>query len=206
MTFFALRIITVNNEINLLANQGFTTGPLPDEQQLIDAAKRDFRHFEPLYDHYYEQIFRFVYRRSDDDAIAADLVSQVFYKALGGLKNYKYTGIPFGAWLHRIASNEVKKHYRNKGTRKIFSLEESQVKELISADEENDLEVKLRQLVDFLKELEEEELMVVELRFFEEKGFKEIAYILDMKESAVKMRTYRTLDKLRNLFKININD
>ena len=127
-------------------------------------------------------------------------------QASGGLKNYKYTGIPFGAWLHRIASNEVKKHYRNKGIRKVFSLEESQVKELISAEEEDDLEGKLRQLVDFLKELDEEELMVVELRFFEEKGFKEIAYILDMKESAVKMRTYRTLDKLRNLFKIDIND
>lgn len=206
MTFPQTWIITVNNEINLLANQGFTTGPLPDEKQLIDAAKRDFRYFEPLYDHYYEQIFRFVYRRSDDEALAADLVSQVFYKALGGLKAYKYTGVPFGAWLHRIASNEVKKHYRNKGTKKIFSLEERQVKELISVEESDDLEIKLRKLVDFLKELDEEELMVVELRFFEEKGFKEIAYILGMKESAVKMRTYRTLDKLRELFKINVND
>ncbi|MGB3467202.1 MAG: sigma-70 family RNA polymerase sigma factor [Cyclobacteriaceae bacterium] len=189
-----------------MANQGFTTGPLPNEKQLIDAAKRDFRHFEPLYDHYYEQIFRFVFRRSESEAMAADLVSQVFFKALGGLKNFKYTGVPFGAWLHRIAANEVKKYYRNKGTRQILSLEEDQVKELIAAEEEEEAAYKLSQLVDFLKELEEEELMVVELRFFEEKGFKEIAYILGLKESTVKMRTYRTLDKLRQLFKININD
>ena len=189
-----------------MINKGFSTGPLPDEQQLIAAAKRDFRHFEPLYDHYYEQIFRFVYRRCDDEAVTADLVSQVFFKALGALSNYKYTGIPFGAWLHRIASNEVKKHYRNKGAKKIFSLEERQVKELIAAEAEGDLEDKVAQLVSFLTELEEDELHVVELRFFEEKSFKEIAYILDMKESAVKMRTYRTLDKLRQLFKLNVND
>ena len=188
-----------------MTNPGLT-GPLPNEKQLIEAAKRDFRHFEPLYDHYYEQIFRFIFRRADDEALAADLVSQVFYKALGALKNFKYTGVPFGAWLHRIAANEVKKHYRNKGVRQVLSLEEDQVKELISAEADEDVEHKLRQLVDFLKELEEEELMVVELRFFEEKGFKEIAYILGLKESAVKMRTYRTLDKLRQLFKININD
>ena len=156
-----------------MINKGFTTGPLPDEQQVIEAAKRDFRHFEPLYDHYYEQIFRFVYRRSDDEDLAADLVSQVFFKALGALKNYKYSGIPFGAWLHRIAANEVKKYYRNKGTKKIFSLEERQVKELISGDEDEDMDFKISQLVDFLKQLEEEELLVVELRFFEEKGFQQ---------------------------------
>jgi len=189
-----------------LAKQGFTTGTLPNEGTLIAEAKRDIQRFEPLYDHYYEQIFRFVFRRSDDEATAADLVSQVFYKALGGLKNYQYTGIPFGAWLHRIASNEVKKYYRNKGTKQVFSLEEDQVKDLIDADNEEDTDLKIRQLVTFLGELEGDELTVMELRFFEDKGFKEIAYILDMKESAVKMRTYRTLDKLRKLFKIKVND
>ncbi|MEL7145729.1 MAG: sigma-70 family RNA polymerase sigma factor [Bacteroidota bacterium] len=189
-----------------MINKGFSTGPLPNERQLIAAAKRDFRHFEPLYDHYYEQIFRFVYRRCDDEAQTADLVSQAFFKALGALNNYQYTGLPFGAWLHRIAANEVKKHYRAKGTKKIFSLEERQVKELIDVEAEDDLDDKIAQLVNFLKALEEDELHVVELRFFEEKSFKEIAYILDMKESAVKMRTYRTLEKLRQLFKLNVND
>ncbi len=189
-----------------MANEGSKTGPLPNEGTLIAEAKSDFRHFEPLYDHYYEQIFRFVYRRANDEAMAADLVSQVFFKALGGLKNYKYTGVPFGAWLHRIASNEVKKYYRSKGTKTMFSLEEGQVKELIAIEDEEEKEYQLNQLVAFLAELEEEELLVVELRFFEDKGFKEIAYILGMKESAVKMRTYRTLDKLRELFKLRIND
>jgi RNA polymerase sigma-70 factor (ECF subfamily) len=47
-------------------------------------------------------------------------------------------------------------------------------------------------------------LQVLELRFFEDKDFKEIAYILDMTESGAKMRTYRALDKLRKNFNLKV--
>ena len=188
-----------------MTNSGFI-GPLANEEQLINAARKDYRAFEPLYDHYYEQIYRFVYRRTDDQDLAADLVSQTFMKALNSLKSFQYRGVPFGAWLHRIASNEIKKHYRAKGTKQVFSIEHEQIADLIEFEEDENSDEKIALLVELLADLEEVELAVIELRFFEEKNFKEIAYILDMKESAVKMRTYRTLEKLREFFKIKIND
>jgi RNA polymerase sigma-70 factor (ECF subfamily) len=188
-----------------LTDSGFI-GPLPNEEQLINAARKDYREFEPLYDHYYEQIYRFVYRRTDDHDLAADLVSQTFMKALNSLKGFQYRGVPFGAWLHRIASNEIKKHFRAKGTKQVFSIEQQQIVDLIDFQDEESTDEEINQLVKLLADLEETELAVIELRFFEEKNFKEIAYILDMKESAVKMRTYRTLEKLRGFFKLKVND
>ncbi len=188
-----------------MTDSGFI-GPLPNEEQLINAARKDFREFEPLYDHYYAQIYRFVFRRTDDPDLAADLVSQTFMKALNNLKRYQYRGVPFGAWLHRIASNEVKKHYRSKGTRQVFSLEQQEIADFIELESEGHSEDEIEQLIKLLADLDEAELTVIELRFFEEKSFKEIAYILDMKESAVKMRTYRTLEKLKGFFKLKVND
>jgi len=65
-------------------------------------------------------------------------------------------------------------------------------------------ESQINKLVDFMKDLPEDMLQVLELRYYEERDFKEIAYILDITESGAKMRTYRALDKLRKKFKIKI--
>ena len=119
--------------------KGGAIGPLPNEEQIINTAKKDYRAFEPLYDHYYEQIFRFVLRRTDEEQLAADLVSQTFLKAINNLQSFRYMGVPFGAWLYKIAGNEVKKHYRSRGTKQIFSLEEHQVSEMIDLDEQDDV-------------------------------------------------------------------
>ena len=58
--------------------------------------------------------------------------------------------------------------------------------------------------MEYLKELPTDMLRVLELRFFEDKDFKEIAFILDITESGAKMRTYRALDRLRKKFKLRI--
>ena len=62
----------------------------------------------------------------------------------------------------------------------------------------------MQRLLIYLRDLPTEMLHVLQLRFFEDKDFKEIAFILDMTESGAKMRTYRALDKLRRNFNIKV--
>jgi len=181
-----------------------TEGELQQERDIIERSRNDPRAFGELYEKYFERIFNYVYRQTDDEDLAGDLSSQTFINALNNLSRYEYRGVPFSAWLYKIASNEVNKHYRKNKGKKVFSLEEVRVKELIeSSDMEWDDE-QVQQLVQFMKDLPTDMLQVLELRFFEDKDFKEIAFILDITESGAKMRTYRALDKLRRNFNIKV--
>ena len=62
------------------------------EWQEIQAAQQDPARFKPLYDRYFERIFRFIYRRTADESLTADLCSRVFLKALQQLRRYRFKG------------------------------------------------------------------------------------------------------------------
>ena len=175
-----------------------------EEYSILDQSRKDPHAFGALYEKYFDRIFNFIYRQTDDEDLTADLASQTFLIALKNVQRYQFRGVPFSAWLYKIASNEVNKHYRKQKHTKVFSIEEMRVRELMEqANEEYDEEV-VQRLMNFLKELPTEMLQVLELRFFEDKDFKEIAFILDITESGAKMRTYRALDRLRKNFNLRI--
>ena len=174
------------------------------EYSILDRAKKNPQAFGELYEKYFDRIFNFVYRQTDDEDLTADLTSQTFLIALKNVDRYQFRGVPFSAWLYKIASNEINKHYRKQKQTKVFSIEEMRIRELMEqADEEYNEQI-IHRLMNYLKELPTEMLQVLELRFFEDKDFKEIAFILDITESGVKMRTYRALDRLRKNFNLRI--
>ena len=181
-----------------------TDDDIRKENEIIERSKKDVRAFGEIYEKYFDRIFNYVYRHTEDEETAGDLCSQTFVNALNSLKNYQFRGFPFSAWLYKIAGNEVNKHYRKKKTKQVFSLEEVRVREIVEQSEEWDEELIQRMLV-YMKDLPTEMLQVLELRFFEDKDFKEIAFILDITESGAKMRTYRALDKLRRQFNIKVH-
>jgi RNA polymerase sigma-70 factor (ECF subfamily) len=78
------------------------------------------------------------------------------------------------------------------------------MRELIEQTSDDWDEELIKRLIQYMNELPTEMVRVLELRFFEDKDFKEIAFILDMTESGAKMRTYRALDKLRTNFNIKM--
>lgn len=178
-----------------------TEKEIRQEYSILERSKRDNKAFGELYEKYYDRIFNFIYRQTDDEDLTADLCSQTFLNALKNINKFEYRGVPVSAWFYRIASNEVNKHYRKIKRDKVFSLEEVKVKELVELGEEGWSEEMIQQMLDYLKDLPTDMLEVLELRFFEEKDFKEIAFILDITESGAKMRTYRALDKLRKQFR-----
>ncbi len=175
-----------------------------EEYSILEKSRKDPRAFGVLYEKYFDRIFNFIYRQTDDEELTADLCAQTFLIALKNVDKYQFRGVPISAWLYKIASNEVNKHYRKKNRNKVFSIEEMRVRELIEqANEEYDEEI-IQRLMNFLKDLPTDMLQVLELRFFEDKDFKEIAFILDITESGAKMRTYRALDRLRKNFNLQI--
>lgn len=165
----------------------------------IQAAQSNPALFRPLYARYYDPIFRFVHRRTNDTVLAADLSSRTFLKAMEKIGSYKYQGVPFSAWLFRIASNEVAQYFRSNSKNRTVSMEENNlqdvVEELQGEDNENLREI----LLNCLEDLRENDLEIIELRFFEQRAFKEIAEILEITESNAKVRTYRVLDRLKKL-------
>lgn len=174
------------------------------ENILVERAKKNSKEFGALYEKYFDQIFNYLYRQTDNEELSGDLCSQTFVNALNNLKRYEFRGVPFSAWLYRIASNEVNKHYRKSKGKKIFSIEEIRIKELVEQTDEIWDEELINKLIEFMKDLPIEMLQILELRFYEDRDFKEIAYILEISESGAKMRAYRALDKLRKNFKIKI--
>jgi RNA polymerase sigma-70 factor, ECF subfamily len=80
---------------------------IAEEAELVAAAKRDPAEFGPLYERYVDQIYRFAYRRTGNHADAEDVTAQTFQQALAALPSYEWRGLPFGAWLYRIASNII---------------------------------------------------------------------------------------------------
>jgi RNA polymerase sigma-70 factor (ECF subfamily) len=181
-----------------------STEEIQEEYKILERAKNNSQAFAPLYEKYFDRIFTYIYRQTDDEDLAADLSSQTFLNVLKNLSRYEFRGLPFSAWLYKIASNEIKKHYRNGKRVKVFSIEEERVRQLIDEVHEGWDEELINRLLSYLKELPTEMLEVLELRFFEDKDFKEIAFILDITESGAKMRTYRALDRLRKSFNLKI--
>lgn len=172
------------------------TEELANERMWIEASRKDTASFRPLYEKYYESLFRFFLRRTDDEMLAEDLCSSTFYKALDGLGRYVWQGKPFGAWLFKIGSNELKRHFRDK--KPIFVIEEDRLDCLSDIEaivEPNHLE----KLIAVLDELPEIELRLLELKYFEGTNFRDISVLLGLGESAVKMRLYRLLARLKTL-------
>jgi len=87
---------------------------MDEDEQLVAAAKDDSEAFGKLYDKYYPRIFRYIYHRTLNVQLTEDLTSNTFFAALRHIGRFRWKRIPFGAWLYRIATNEVNMHWRKK--------------------------------------------------------------------------------------------
>jgi RNA polymerase sigma-70 factor (ECF subfamily) len=174
-----------------------TTSQLQDEQLIIEAAKLNPEHFGPIYDKYYKQIFGYVYQRMDCKDTAFDVTSQVFLKALTNLNRYEFKGVPFASWLFRIAHSEVMQLFRDQKNKRAINADVGDLKNIYEEVQEPFFEEYIPALQHMIKELPEDDLHMIEMRFFEQRPFKEIAEILNITENNAKVRMYRILERLK---------
>lgn len=175
------------------------------EWEEIQAAQKNPALFRPLYNRHFEPIFQFIFNRTTDEQLTADLCSQVFLKAMQHLSDYNYRGVPFSAWLFRIASNEVAQYFRQSKKARVVSVDEANIVEVLEEMDELEYERYRSVMIKSLEELKENDLEIVEMRFFEQRPFKDIADILGITESNAKVRTYRVLERLKKIMLKELN-
>ena len=96
---------------------------LDEDQMLVSAARHDTEAAGRLYDKYYNEILGYIYHCTFDGTVAEDLTSNVFLAVFRHLGRYRWRQVPFQAWLYRIATNEVRMHWRREKRVKIVSLQ-----------------------------------------------------------------------------------
>ncbi len=186
----------------MMTNEGIYTqsaAAVDAEMQEVQAARKDPRKFEPLYTRYYKQIVTFVFHRTGERETAFDITAQVFYKALEKLEQFESRGVPFSAWLFRIAANEVNQHFRKTKKMRMVSIDADGLHELNQSVHPPDTAAEDSRLFAALQQLSDEEMELIDMRFFEQRAFSEIAAIIGLGESACKMRVYRILEKLKHI-------
>ena len=172
------------------------------ELGLIKAAKLNVDAFGPLYDKYYKPIFLFIFRRTEDEDLTADLTQHVFIAAMINIKRYEFKGVPLSAWLYRIALNEISMYFRKTKKERTISIEQNDIKNIFEEVEENENEEKINKLTAVLSKLKSDEMQLVELRFFEQRAFAEIGVMLGISENNAKVKMYRLLEKLKKLLSL----
>lgn len=174
---------------------------IEQEALLIRRATNDPEQFRSLYNKYFKEIFRYVFKRVGEKELTADLTQQVFLSALTNLGKYQFRGAPFAAWLYRIASNQCMDYFRKRKRVRHVVIDEAALVNLVDElTSDQTIEEWHQRLPKILELLTEAELQLIELRFFEARPFKEVAAILDLTENNAKVRTYRVLDKMKKLF------
>ena len=189
--------------MNTASKYHATNQQMDAEFKLIEAAKLDINRFGPLYDKYYKQIFNYLYQRLDDKETAFDVTSQVFLKAMTNLSKYQFKGVPFSSWLYRIAYSELMQLFREKKAQRTVNADVSDLKHLFEEIKENYYDDFLPVLSKVLAELDELELQLVEMRFFEKRPFKEVAEVLELSETNAKVKLHRLLEKIKKSLKNN---
>lgn len=194
-----MRSITLSPPMEVVSKYHATSDDMEQEQALVEAAKADPARFRPLYDKYYERIFMYVYQRMDDKDMAHDVVSQVFLKAITSLPKYEFKGVPFASWLYRIAKSEVYQVFRKEQAHRTVNIETAGLSDMMDNMEEDRYAGFAPLLADAVAELEEDDLQLIEMRFFEKRAFKEIGEILGITENNAKVKVYRILERLKKI-------
>jgi RNA polymerase sigma-70 factor (ECF subfamily) len=141
-------------------------------------------------------VFRYVYFRVQNRATAEDLTGDVFLKALDGLSRYADRGLPFAAWLLRIAHDRVVDYYRRASVRQTESLPEALPDGSKTTEDAAMRRVERQYLYDAMQSLTDEQKMVVQLRFIEGFRLEETAQIMNKSTGAIKAMQHRALGQL----------
>jgi RNA polymerase sigma-70 factor (ECF subfamily) len=175
--------------------------PESEEQDtLLRASQGDLEAFGVLYEKYVERIFNYVYYRTGNVHDAEDLTARVFYRALHHIHTYTNRGVPFSAWLYRIAHNLVANWHRDRSRHQEIPLSDAPTihykgeppEVALMQTQERDALLRL------IRQLPSERQHLLILKFLEHMSNSEIGETMGRSEGAVKSLYHRTLLALRD--------
>lgn len=170
-----------------------------DESLLIEQAKSDPGAFGLLYENYLQKIYNYVYYRTGNHHDAEDLTAKTFQRAMKHISRYEQRGVPFSAWLYRIAHNVVANWHRDQSRRKVVALDELVLYQrwqqspegLVEENEEK------RELLKAIRRLPADRQQLLILKFVEGMSNEATGQIMGRSEGAIKSLYHRTLLALR---------
>jgi RNA polymerase sigma-70 factor (ECF subfamily) len=177
-----------------------------DEKALIERAREDKEAFGQLYEIYVDRIYNYVYYRTGNMADAEDLTAKIFVRAMKHIPRYEDKGVPFSAWLYRIAHNLVANWHRDNSRRQIIALDD--ITHWHVGDESPEFATQLMEdkalLLAAIRRLPSDRQELLILKFVERLSNAEIGDIMGRSEGAIKSLYHRTLLSLReDLFERN---
>ena len=166
------------------------------EDALVEKAKTDEQAFTALYNQYLPRVYGYMMKRIGNKEATEDLVSMTFLKVFSNLKKYeKKGGVPFGAWLFRIATNNLIDYYRKHGKIKsvdIDAISEPKDEKLTAADEIQ-IEQDRAKVREVLKDVSSRYQEILNLKFFAEMSYEEIAETLGLTVNNSRVLVFRAL-------------
>ncbi|MHB8509179.1 MAG: sigma-70 family RNA polymerase sigma factor [Candidatus Dormibacteria bacterium] len=171
---------------------------LEEERLLVEAAQRDKGSFTKLYDRYFDQIFSYVLYQCGNREQAEDITAATFQRALEDLPNFRWRGVPYSAWLYRVAGNLLNRQRRHPAW-----LELREDAPLASADPEPDIAWLHKEqdegLHDAIRALPPDQRQAILLRFFAGMRNREVGRVMNRSEGAVKLLVFRAMTNLRRI-------
>ncbi|HEY57811.1 MAG TPA: sigma-70 family RNA polymerase sigma factor [Anaerolineae bacterium] len=172
---------------------------LPDRALVERATQGDREAFGVLYQRYVQRIYNYIYYRVGHAVEAEDLTARVFYRAMRSMPRYKERGLPFSAFLYRIAHNLVANWHRDSKRRPEIPLEDAWLPPRAEGDPEDKLILneERERLLQAIRRLPPERQELLIFKFVDRLSNAEIGQIMGRSEGAIKSLYHRTLVALR---------
>lgn len=161
-----------------------------------------------LYEHYVDRIFNYIYYRTGNLHESEDLTARVFYRAMRHIHHYQDQGVPFSAWLYRIAHNLVANWHRDNSRRQEVPLEDSFSLQQAADHPEAVLLNSEEQeaLLRVIRKLPPDRQQMLFLKYMDHRSNAEIGQIMGRTEGAIKSLYHRTLLTLRDELRVEYRD
>jgi len=177
-----------------------------DEKELVERAQHHNQEaFAQLYEEHFDKIYRYITLKIGNETEAEDMTQQVFLNALQSISSFKWKGVPFSAWLFRIAHNQVVDYFRKKN-RTAVPLDESLAKDDNNPQLIVEQKLDIEQLLLATKQLTEAQREVISLRFAGELPIAQVAKAMGKSQGAVKALQHSGIVALRKILQVTENE
>lgn len=189
---------------------GSTESPRSEEDLVRRAKEQDQEAFSRLYEDYFDKIYRYIVIKVGNETEAEDMTQQVFLNALKSISSFRWQGVPFSAWLYRIAHNQVVDHLRKKTKRPatfddppIYVSDSNKYSDPQKMTEHN---MGMEQLVIATQQLTDAQREVISLRFTSDLSTTEVAKIMGKSEGAIKALQHSAIVALRKVLVVETDE
>lgn len=163
----------------------------------LSLAGKDNAAFKEIYDLTISRVYSFVLLRTKDRAQTLDICQNIYLSFWNSLSNFRYMGEPhFYAFLFKIARRQIWKAKMKSPV--TINIDE----EIFDISAEDDVHEDYRILLSKISGLKENERLCIELRYFKDLKFQDIAEILNISENNAKVLHHRAINKLKKELKI----